>query len=169
MSELIVTLGEKKKQVKILDDGIVKIGDKEFKVTLSKVSNYLYLIKIDDKIYEVTTTRKNNEEFHFSIDGRHIETTVRSSLQEQANKLLKEKVAASDEDTLQAPMPGLILKILKSEGDEVKLGEPIILLEAMKMENEIRSSSAGKIKKLYFNDGDPVEKNAPILLIEKNV
>ncbi|MDZ7763293.1 MAG: acetyl-CoA carboxylase biotin carboxyl carrier protein subunit [Melioribacteraceae bacterium] len=142
---------------------------KNLKVTLSKVSNYLYLIKIDDKIYEVTTTRKNHEEFHFSIDGRHIETTVRSSLQEQANKLLKEKDASSDEDTVKAPMPGLILKILKSEGDEVELGEPIILLEAMKMENEIRSSSAGKIKKLYFNDGDSVEKNVPILLIEKNI
>lgn len=168
MSELIVTIGEEKKQVKILDDGIVKIGDREFQVTLSKVSNYLYLIKVDDKVYEVTTTRKNSEEFHFSIDGRHIESTVRSSLQEQANKLLKEKAVASDEDIVKAPMPGLILKILKSAGDEVELGEPIILLEAMKMENEIRASSAGKIKKLYFKNGDSVEKNVPILVIEKS-
>lgn len=56
-----------------------------------------------------------------------------------------------------APMPGKIAKVLVSAGQEVKEGDPVIVLEAMKMENELRSSSAGTVKSVLVAEGDQAE------------
>ena len=79
MSELIVTIGGKKKPVRILTENQVEINGKLHEVELSKVSDYLYLIKIDEKVYEVTSTKKSSEKYWFSIDGRFIEVTTRTA------------------------------------------------------------------------------------------
>lgn len=166
MNKIVVTIGEKKKELELIDENTIRIGETNHKVNLSKVSNYLYLIKIDEKVYEVTATKQNSDEYDFSIDGRQIKAIARTELQEKANTLLKERAAAAHVDKVKAPMPGLILKLLKNEGDEVKLGDPLIVLEAMKMENEIRSPAEGIIRKVNFKEGDSVEKDADIIIIE---
>jgi len=63
-------------------------------------------------------------------------------------------------------MPGLILKILKQPGEEVKIGEPLLILEAMKMENEIRSTTGGVVKEMLVKEGSSVEKSTVIVIIE---
>ncbi len=60
---------------------------------------------------------------------------------------------------IKAPMPGLILDIPVKEGDSVEKGEVLIVLEAMKMENSIKSSQSGTIRKILVNTGQGVEKN----------
>ena len=67
---------------------------------------------------------------------------------------------------VKAPMPGLLIKIKKKIGDHVELGEPILILEAMKMENDLRSPSSGVVKEINFQEGQSVEKGASILVIE---
>lgn len=166
MNELIVTIGEQKKAIELINKSKVRLNDTEHDVSLSKLSDYLYLLKVDEKVYEVTTTRLDNEKFLFSIDGRQITATARTALQEKAHELLEKREAESSEDSVKAPMPGLILKILKKEGEQVKLGDPLIVLEAMKMENEIRSPSNGIISKINYSEGQSVEKDAAILNIE---
>jgi len=61
-------------------------------------------------------------------------------------------------------MPGKVIKLLVKEGDVVEKGRPILILEAMKMENEIKSPKSAKIEKIYVNNGDAVEQGK--LLIE---
>lgn len=60
---------------------------------------------------------------------------------------------------LKAPMPGLVLKVLFEEGDSVKKGETLLILEAMKMENSIKATADLKIKSIKIKAGDKVEKN----------
>jgi biotin carboxyl carrier protein len=71
-------------------------------------------------------------------------------------------------DTLQgailSPMPGRIVKILASEGDDVQSGDALIVVEAMKMENELRAPRSGSVAKVHVSVGDRVEASA--LLIE---
>lgn len=166
MSEIIVSISEEKKRIEILDGNRVRIDDVIHDVALSKLSNYLYLLKLDEKVYEITTDQLNNEDFLFFIDGRQINATARTALQEKAYELLKKQRASSSEDLVKAPMPGLLLKILKKEGEQVELGEPLLVLEAMKMENEIRSPAAGIVKDIKYREGASVEKDAEILKIE---
>jgi biotin carboxyl carrier protein len=70
------------------------------------------------------------------------------------------------ESAVVAPIPGLIVKVLVSEGDEVASEQPVVLLEAMKMENELRTPRAGVVKQVKVAPGQRVEQNAVLVLIE---
>jgi biotin carboxyl carrier protein len=75
------------------------------------------------------------------------------------DKLLQKNIA-----NLKAPMPGLVLKIIANVGDEVKKGEPLLILEAMKMENMIKAPADVKIKQIAVSEKQAVDKNQ--LLVE---
>jgi biotin carboxyl carrier protein len=91
---------------------------------------------------------------------------VRTSLQEKAAKLMEKSAAATKKVEVKAPMPGMILKIKKELGEEVKLGDSVIILEAMKMENDLRAPATGKITKMPVTEGSAVEKGFFLYQIE---
>jgi biotin carboxyl carrier protein len=70
-----------------------------------------------------------------------------------------DNLAAKKVNEVKAPMPGMVLKILVKDGDEVKKGDPLLVLEAMKMENILKSPTDGVIKKIAAVTGVAVEKN----------
>jgi biotin carboxyl carrier protein len=74
--------------------------------------------------------------------------------------------AADEAGALLAVMPGLILKILKKEGERVELGETVIILEAMKMQNDLQAKSAGRITQMNVKQGDNVEMRQVLCVIE---
>ena len=67
---------------------------------------------------------------------------------------------------LGAPMPGLIVRVLVSEGQIVQAGEGLVVMEAMKMENELRASSPAKVKAVHAQPGSPVDKGALLIELE---
>jgi biotin carboxyl carrier protein len=73
---------------------------------------------------------------------------------------------ASSDSMVVAPMPGIILNIAVKEGDEVNAGDAILVLEAMKMENEIHAPRAGKIKKVHVSEGAEVQSGAALVELE---
>jgi biotin carboxyl carrier protein len=77
-----------------------------------------------------------------------------------------DRLAAKKVAEIKAPMPGLVLEVLVSKGDEIKVNQPLVILEAMKMENVLKSPTDGSIKKVEITKGDSVEKNQ--LLISFN-
>jgi len=77
-----------------------------------------------------------------------------------------EAAAADAEGTLLlAPMPGMIVKFLKNEGESVKMGDPVVVLEAMKMENSLTAPADGVVKSIKFASGDSVTKGAVLCVI----
>ena len=102
----------------------------------------LMKIKVNHQVYELEITDKYDELLR-NLGLDHFE-----------NLKIKE---------IKAPMPGLVLKILVKEGDMVKKGDNLLVLEAMKMENMIKSPSEVIIKKIRFNSGDIVEKNQVLI------
>jgi len=65
-----------------------------------------------------------------------------------------------------APMPGKVVKVLVQVGDEVKEGQGLVVVEAMKMENELKSPKAGKVTELFAKEGTAVENNARLVVVE---
>nr|WP_305034252.1 DUF2118 domain-containing protein [Myxococcus sp. CA005] len=65
-----------------------------------------------------------------------------------------------------APMPGKVVKVLVKVGDEVKEGQGLVVVEAMKMENELKSPKAGKVTELFAKEGTAVENNAKLVMVE---
>jgi biotin carboxyl carrier protein len=76
------------------------------------------------------------------------------------------KFTAAGKQTLTAPMPGKIAKVLVKLGDEVREGQPLVVVEAMKMENEMRSPKTGKLVELHVKEGQAVEGNAKLCAVE---
>jgi biotin carboxyl carrier protein len=91
-------------------------------------------------------------------------------IRDQFDELLKnlglENLNSSKIKEIKAPMPGLVLKIIVKEGEDVKKGDNLLILEAMKMENMIKAPADIKIKKIQVKEGDKVEKNQILLNLD---
>jgi len=166
MNDFVVTIGDRKRKIKIIDDNQVIIDGNKMNIELSPVNEHAYLLKVGNKVYDITTQKKDNENYIFTLDGRSFKTAVRTILQEKANDYFTKKAKLTHHEDIKAPMPGLILSVKKKEGDNIEMGESLIILEAMKMENEINAPASGKIKKIFVEIGSSVEKDEIILSIE---
>ena len=167
MNEFVVTINEEKNKIILLNGTEANINGDIINYELQKIDNQTYIIRINNNVYEVSSKRVNNEKFSFLVNGNKIDLIARSELEERANKILEAaKSSLSSTVEINAPMPGMILKINKNTGDEIKKGESVLILEAMKMENDLKSPATGSIKKLYVSEGNAVEKGDKLFSIE---
>jgi len=165
MNDYTVSVNNNKHNLKILNNNKVELNGDNFDVELSQLSKYSYLLKVNNRVYQVTSDKYNHENYSFNIAGYSYNITVRTNLEEKANEYLKNKAKESNSEIIKSPMPGLIVKILKKVGESVQMGEPIFLLEAMKMENEIRASASGIVKSISAKENCSVEKGEALLEI----
>src|SRR5690625_2761692 len=122
------------------------------------------LLRTGTNVWRVDNIRKDGSAIQFSLNGQYCTARV----QNENDLLLKELGISSGESNttsdILAPMPGKVLDILVKEGDDIDIGEPVLILEAMKMENELLSGCSGMVRSIQITVGDNVEKNQ--LLIE---
>src|ERR1035437_1424629 len=166
MNEFVVTVNTKKKNVRFSGNTIIYVDDKEYNQELYHLSGDTYLLKLDNKIYEISVDQIDHERFMISIDGKNFDSLVRTSLQEKAVKLIELKIQTQHKLEVKSPMPGMVLKINKQTGDEVMQGESVLILEAMKMENDVRAHISGTIKSVNVKEGMAVEKGFTLFIIE---
>ncbi len=117
-----------------------------------------YIVKLNDKVYEVEMEEVLQEESKSSKQSAVLEKPVKASEAKVPNLGGKQKV--------EAPMPGKILQTNVKEGDQVKAGDLLLILEAMKMENEIVSPVSGRISYVGVKSGDNVNPGDILLTIE---
>ena len=112
--------------------------------------------------------RKNGERtLTFEIDGfrRQIEVEDRSSTASRTKNTML-KADPKDKKQVGSSIPGTVLKVLVNEGDEVKENQPLVVVEAMKMETEIVAAEAGKVKSIYVTEGQKVEAGELMVAFE---
>ena len=167
MSDFIVTVDNKKYNVNNGQLDKVNLNGKELSVQISELSPYTFKLIVNNKIYHITTTKLENNKFSFLVDGHYFETFVRSRLEEEAAKILNLNSQKSGKRNIFSPMPGLIVKINKKVGDEIQADEPLILLEAMKMEYSIKVPEDAKVVKVSCAAGEQVKEGQVLLEVEK--
>ena len=115
---------------------------------------------------EVLEFRAANKTIRLSVNGRVLDLNV----SDETDLLVKRLGFSTTETTLSkdvnAPMPGLVLDIMVAAGDEVAAGTPLIILEAMKMENVLKAEGDGTVKSVTVGKGDAVEKRQLLIEIE---
>ncbi|MFW5920635.1 MAG: biotin/lipoyl-containing protein [Polyangiales bacterium] len=117
-------------------------------------------VRLGGKVYDVTVGGRAEE--MTVTAGRH--RTVASVESERLRARKKARGGGSKADKeIRAPMPGRIVKVLVSPGDEVDAGQPVVVIEAMKMENELRATGAAKVASVEVTEGQNVEGN--VLLV----
>lgn len=145
-----------------------EIAEIKNELDIFSMGNHIYSVIYQNKSHEISISKIDRETktIFLTVDG--IQTQVKS-----ANKidLLLEKMGIDTSSsqklsTLKAPMPGLVVEWLIKEGDAVQAGDKLLILEAMKMENIIKSSGEGIIKKIHIGKGIAVEKNQILIDFE---
>jgi len=154
-----------------------------------KLKNEVFLVeksgektKINGEVIEMDEVKIGENTFHLLVDNQSLTMEIvfwdlsTKKLLIKLNDQLAELIVSNEQDLLlekmglkqakgnllteiKAPMPGLILDIPIKEGDTVQKGDVLIVLEAMKMENSIKSSQTGTIRKILVTIGQGVEKN----------
>ncbi|MBB5622418.1 biotin carboxyl carrier protein [Pedobacter cryoconitis] len=112
---------------------------------------------------EVVSENHDDKTSVIKINGKLYEVGI----EDQFDSLLKAMGMAAGSGKVakevKAPMPGLVLNISVVEGQEIKKGDNLLILEAMKMENMLKSVTEGVVKKIYISKGDKVEKNQVLI------
>ena len=122
-----------------------------------------FKITVDGSVYNVEV-----EEVSESESVRRPEPPVRQYRPAPAASSAKEAAKpqpAAGNSNLTAPMPGTIVKVLVNMGDKVEVGQPLIILEAMKMENKINASATGTVTSIRVSEGQTVDTGQLLLTI----
>lgn len=164
----IKVVSEDKKEYKVELASDAKSGlfnDQPFNWDVIKIKNNTYHIIKDNKSYNLEVLSINKEEklFFVKVNGDKYRFNVKDRFDELLHSLGMDNMAANKVADLKAPMPGLVLDVIVKVGDEVAKGDTLLILEAMKMENVIKSPTDGVIKSIAVNKADTVEKNQLIL------
>ena len=144
------------------------LNGKKIELDVRELSQGSFHVIHEYASYQIDVVGINREEkkVRLKINGK----TSDFSIQDRMDLLLAEMgldaLKSGKINELKAPMPGLVLDILVKVGDLVQKGDPLIILEAMKMENMIKAAGAGKIKKILATKGSAVEKGALLIQFE---
>jgi acetyl/propionyl-CoA carboxylase alpha subunit len=122
----------------------------------------------DNKSFEVEVVDFNAEEKTLSVkvNGRDYDVVISDRYDELLRSLGMDKSMGAKVNEMKAPMPGLVLDIRVTEGQSVAKGEPVIVLEAMKMENILKAPADVVVKKVVAKKGNAVEKNQVLVTFE---
>ena len=142
----------------------ITLGDKSYDVDSVRVVGNLYSLAVSGKSYEATVHKSAPDEFRVHLyDGMRAVTLLTP-----LDLALRGKGASAgpSHGSLRAPMPGRVVKVLVKEGDAVEKGSGVVVVEAMKMQNELCAPISGTVASVKVNEGDAVERNAELAVIE---
>ena len=161
----VVQVGEERVVVELEADG-VHVGDERLRAHLAEVEGTpVRLVAIGDEVHRVLVRRHGGRgRYTLWLDGYRYEVEALDERTRAIRDLSAASNVAAGPAPLLAPMPGLVVRVNVEPGAEVRAGQPLVVMEAMKMENELRSPADGTVKSVAARVGQAVEKGA--LLIE---
>lgn len=170
MEDLIIQVGNKEFLARLVKNEMsnVIVDGKPYSIeVLNKYSDNFYCLSINNRVFQIEFDMQPDGEAVIFVDGFDFNV----SITDETRKLLKQFALKKGNDDkegiikIKAPMPGMVIKILVNEGQQVEKGDTLIIIEAMKMENALKTSFSGIIKNIKAQTGKPVEKGAILLEI----
>jgi len=166
--ELIARLGDRVERVSIERQGAryrIVVGDRTHDVDVRSVGPVLRSLVVDGESHETTVLRDGTDAWRIGWRGR----SARVELVDPLTHLAEEAHADSGKHqrkVVVAMMPGRVVSVAVEEGAEVQPGAPLVVLEAMKMQNELQAEHAGRVRKVHVTAGQAVEGGDPLVEIE---
>lgn len=146
------------------EEGLL-LGNKELATDIRELKEGHFHVIYAHKSYnvEVVSSDQHKKTAVIKINGQLYTTHIEDRFDRILKAMGMENGAVSTIVEIRAPMPGLVLDITVSEGQELRKGDQILVLEAMKMENNLKSTTEGVVKKIHVAKGDKVEKNQVLI------
>lgn len=161
----LTTVNDKTYEIEINDDRQVTLNGETFNIDLESMSGQsLYTLLLNNQSFEAFVDQ-GDESWRVLLRGDQYDVSV---VDERAARLAKSAGSSSSQSgefNLKAPMPGLIVSVPVSEGQAVKKGDILIILESMKMQNELKSPRDGTVARVRAKGGDSVEQNQVLMTV----
>ena len=149
----------------------VVVDGHEYVVDSVKVREATWSILMTDvasgrlrSVEAVVLPQNGNGTVDVFIDGHRIEVGQRSGLGRRARGIAGAQ--GSGPQKLVAPMPGKVVRVLVKSGDDVQPRQGLVVVEAMKMENELRAARAGRVREVFVREGQSVEAGTALVVVE---
>lgn len=151
-----------------LADGVATVDGVRMDVRLTEVAGTpVFLLATGDEVHHAVVRRNGGRGLYtISMGGWRFEAEALDERRRAIRDLVREAAAAAGPVPLVAPMPGMIVRVSVEVGTVVEAGAGLVVMEAMKMENELRASAAGKVLRVLVTAGQAVEKGAPLVEFE---
>jgi len=148
-----------------IEDGEIFVDGELVDVDLSRSGvPELYSMLINGRSFEVLI-EEQRQVYDVTLRGEQYHVRVEDERTRRLNEGRRRPEVPKGELVVKAPIPGLVVKVLVHEGEEIAEDQALVILEAMKMENEIRALRGGIVRKVEVSAGQRVEQNAPLLIL----
>lgn len=149
-------------------EGKLLLNGKEIFPDVVEIREGCFHVLLENRSYnvEVVNFDRGKKSGQLKVNGNSYAFSARDRFDQLLEKLGMAGTVSHKVNDLKAPMPGMVLKTLVNPGQEVKKGDSLLVLEAMKMENIIKSPGDGKIGSLCVKAGESVEKNEVLIKFE---
>jgi glutaconyl-CoA/methylmalonyl-CoA decarboxylase subunit gamma len=144
----------------------IKIGKRNYEVQLKNDEKYGTYILWKNRRFPVEIIRSRQNKYEILFNDISYTFTVETPFSLQRMKVLNKQKGKVDKEFVKAPMPGKIIDVLVREGSQVLRGEPVVILEAMKMQNEMKAIRPGRIVSVATREGATVSAGEILATIE---
>jgi len=152
--------------IEIISENKVMINDISHEIDFQALRQHTsYSLLMDGKSYE-TNIYQDNGNWEVCVRGRRFQIKVEDERERRLRMAAGQTTIPKGKFTLQSPMPGLIIAIPVKVGDEVKEGQVLLVLESMKMQNELTAPRDGKISRIQAKVNDNVERKEILMILE---
>jgi len=164
---------------------IAKLGEQDYSIEIEEVDKSLYRVAVEGNEFLVDGKKTGRTNYSLIVDNRSFEIEVDNTedeyrvlvdgrnyhihLVDERRMLVggaQSGIQFQGRQKVSVPMPGKVIAVLVSEGDKVEKGQGLVIVEAMKMENEVHSPIAGEVKEIKVKPGDTVEGGAVLVIVE---
>ena len=142
------------------------IDDQLFDGEIVKINEDSYKVYRGNEIFRIDVVERQGKEMKLKVNDYLLDISVTDHIDQILDKLGMNVATSTVVKDVKAPMPGSILNILVEERTEVNRGDQLLVLEAMKMENVIKSPREGKVSKVHVSEKQNVEKNQVLISFE---
>src|SRR5215216_2954376 len=161
----ITTIEDKQFVIEIIDDKHISVDGKVYEVDFESVSGQpVYSLIVDGKSHE-SYVYAGDDNWQVLLRGRLYPVSVVDEREQRLRAAAGGGVVETGEFHLRAPMPGLVVAIPVTEGQDVKKGQVILILESMKMQNELRCPRDGIMGRIRVKVGESVEQKQTLLSV----
>ncbi len=152
-------------QIEILDERHIIVNGRKINVDFNSVSGQpVYSLLVDGKSFE-GFVYPGETEWEVLLMGRQYPVTVEDEREKRLRAAAGGSVSETGEYHLKAPMPGMVIYIPVTEGQEIEKGQVLLILESMKMQNELKAPRAGIVGRIRVKPGESVEQRQTLLSV----
>lgn len=128
----------------------------------ARIAPGLYSILLEGRSYDVCVNHRAGAtpDYDVHVDGEAFRIALRDT---RSRRQPTGGAGTTGPQEIAAPMPGKVARLLVKEGDQVEADEGLLVIEAMKMQNELRAPRAGRVERIYAGEGAGVETGAPLI------